>query len=263
MTDIYNEISIELIDINPFQPRKHFSHEELEELANSIKSVGILHPPLVRPVNNRYEIISGERRFRAAQLAGFKKMPVLIRKTISEISAQAALIENIQRVDLNPMEIAKAMRQLIDEFAYSQEELALKIGKKRSTIANYIRLLTLPKVIQTSVSNNQISMGHAKAILSLETQDQQVLLLEIVLRDQLTVRETEETALKLADKAKKRKLIYQTQDFYLSFLEEKMQQALGTKVSITSSGKKGKILIDYYSLDDLDRLLKIFRVEVD
>jgi len=255
MTDIYNEISIELIDINPFQPRKHFSHEELEELANSIKSVGILHPPLVRPVNNRYEIISGERRFRAAQLAGFKKMPVLIRKTISEISAQAALIENIQRVDLNPMEIAKAMRQLIDEFAYSQEELALKIGKKRSTIANYIR--------QTSVSNNQISMGHAKAILSLETQDQQVLLLEIVLRDQLTVRETEETALKLADKAKKRKLIYQTQDFYLSFLEEKMQQALGTKVSITSSGKKGKILIDYYSLDDLDRLLKIFRVEVD
>lgn len=258
------EVAIEKITLNPYQPRRHFQQEELEELAQSIKTVGLLHPPLVRalPDSDQYELISGERRYRAAQLAGRTAIPVLVRYAVSySISAQAALIENIQRVDLNPIEIARALRQLINEFGFTQEELAQRIGKKRSTVANYLRLLGLPQNIQDSLSRNLISMGHAKAVLSLEGWEKQNLLHELILRDDLTVRETEEAAVRIGEKAKTQTLSYVPRDFYLEQLAEKIQHKLGTKVTLQGKGKKGRITIDYYSLDDLDRLLHLFGVQ--
>lgn len=258
------EVPVEKIGVNPFQPRRHFAQEELEELAASIKAVGLLHPPTVRPCENGFfEIVSGERRFRACQLAGLTKIPVVVRFINDVISAQAALIENIQRVDLNPIEIAKALRSLVQEFGLNQDELAVRIGKKRSTVANYLRLLSLPKNIQDNVSKGIITMGHAKAILSLEGFEKQHLLHEIVLRDDLTVRETEEAATRISQKAKRQTLVYAPRDFYLEQLAEKIQHQLGTKVTIQGKGKRGRISIDYYNLDDLDRLLNILGVNND
>ena len=260
--EVLLHIDISQISVNPFQPRRHFAQGELEELAQSIKAVGLLHPPLVRALDDgvSFEIISGERRFRAAQLAGMQKIPVMMRAVPHEISAQAALIENIQRVELNPLEISKALHRLIEEFQLKQEELGVKLGMKRSTLSNYLRLLGLPKNIQDSVSSEQITMGHAKAILALEGFEKQNLLHEMILRDDLTVREAEEAALRIAEKAKKQNLPYVNRNFYLEQLAEKIQEKMGTKVSIQGKGKKGKIQIDYYNIDDLDRLLLIFGV---
>lgn len=250
-------VPIEAIAVNPFQPRKAFCDEELAELAESIRSVGLIHPPTVRPLDEgRYELISGERRYRASVLAGLKTLPVVVRQNGTEESAQAALIENIQRVDLNPIEIAKAFRSLIDEFRYSHEELARRVGKKRSTVANYLRLLTLPKTIQESVSNGSLSMGHAKAVLSLEGFDKQELLHDLILRDELSVREAEQAALRIESRVKKKELVMVTRDFFLEDIAEKLQHKLGTKVTIQGTGKKGRISIDYYNLDDLDRLIE-------
>lgn len=258
--ELLKEVSAELIRVNPFQPRRFFSPDELEELALSIKAVGLIHPPVVRPCEDgvSFELISGERRFRAAQLAGMKRIPVLVRESSYAVSAQAALIENIQRVDLNPMEVSKALHGLMEQFGFHQDELALRIGKKRSTVANYLRLLSLPKNIQDSVSTEMISMGHAKAILSLEGFEKQNLLHELILRDDLTVREAEEASLRISQKAKKQVLVYANRDFYLEQIAERLQQKLGTKVSIQGKGKKGRIYIDYYGLDDLDRLIAFF-----
>ncbi len=254
------EVPLSLIEVNRFQPRRLFSNEELEELAQSIKSVGLIHPPVVRPIEGKesYELISGERRFRAMQLAGFSTIKVLVRSTSNATSAQAALIENIQRVDLNPIEIAKAFRALIEQFGLSQEKLSEKVGKKRSTIANYLRLLFLPINIQEAIESKKITMGHAKAILSLEDQELKNLLYEVVLRDNLSVRETEKASQRLIEKAKKKELSYINRDIYLEHLAEKIQQKLGTKVTIQGTGKQGRITIQYYSLDDLDRLLQLF-----
>ena len=256
------QIPLSLIQMNPFQPRRSFAPAELEELAASIVSVGLIHPPTVRKLpNGQYELIAGERRFRASLLAGLTHIPVIVQSADSILSAEAALIENIQRVDLNPLEIAKALYALMMEFGLQQDALAQRIGKKRSTIANYLRLLSLPKHIQDSISRNEISMGHAKAILSVEGFEKQNLLYELVVRDELSVRETEEAASRITSKAKKQKLIPVTRDFYLEHLAEKIQEKLGTKVFIQGRGKRGKIMIDYYNLDDLDRLLMIFGVE--
>lgn len=263
--EIFLIVDIEKIIVNPFQPRRHFAQEELNELAQSILAVGLLHPPLVRPSieGNTFEIISGERRFRAAQLLGMKQIPVFVRQSSHETSAQAALIENIQRVDLNPLEVAKALKSLIEQFGYPQDMLAQKLGKKRSTISNYLRLLGLPKNIQDSVSSDTITMGHAKAILALEGFEKQNLLHELILRDDLSVREAEEAALRIAQKAKKQNLTYVNRDFYLEQIAERLQHKLGTKVFIQGKGKKGRISIDYYSLDDLDRLLAILEQKAE
>lgn len=264
--DELKEVLLAQIVVNPYQPRNDFKSEELEELAQSIKTVGILHPPLVRPLphSDCYEIISGERRYRAAKLANLKIIPVFVRHTSHTISAQAALIENIQRVDLNPLEIAKALKRLMEEFQLNQDHLSQRIGKKRSSIANYLRLLTLPISIQDSLRIGAITMGHAKAILALEG-DKQHLLHELILRDDMNVREAEVAAARIGDKAKKQQLSYTTRDFYLEHISEKIQHKLGTKVIIQSRGnsKKGRISIDYYSYDDLDRLLNLLGVNID
>jgi ParB family transcriptional regulator, chromosome partitioning protein len=255
------EVELETIRVNPHQPRRYFAKEDLQDLADSVLSVGFIHPPLVRPIGNGcYELVSGERRFQAARLAGLSKIPVHVKDSDTLLSAQMALIENIQRVDLNPIEIAKALRSLIEEFNFHQEDLALRIGKKRSTVANYLRLLALPKNIQDAVSKDTITMGHAKAILSLDSFAKQNLLFELIEREGLSVRETEEAALRIAEKAKKQKLVYTNRDFFLEQLAEKVQQKLGTKVTIMGKGKRGRIAIDYYNLDDLDRVLALLGV---
>lgn len=249
-------IPLDLIVVNPFQPRRYFSEESLRELSQSIQTIGLIHPPAVRPrQDGTFELISGERRFRACQLAGFKTIPVVVRESSHAASAQAALIENIQRVDLNPLEIAKALRGLIEQFGFDQEEVAMRIGKKRSTVSGYLRLLSLPKGIQDGIASELITMGHAKAILSLEGFDKQNLLYGIITRDDLSVREAEEAAARISQKAKKQKLVYANRDFYLEQVAEKMQKKLGTKVFIQGKGKRGRVSIDYYSLDDLDRLI--------
>lgn len=257
--DELREIEIAAINLNPFQPRSHFSTEEIEELAASIAVVGLIQPPIVRPLaKNRYELISGERRLRAAQHAGLKKIPAIIRYYSDSHSAHAALIENIQRVDLNPIEISKSLQLLAKQFNLRQEELAQRLGKKRSTVANYLRLLNLPIAIQDSVSNGSISMGHAKAILSIESEEQQLQLHVKILREELTVREAEKAALKLnkftAPAVKKR-------DIFLEQLSDRMRERLGTQVSILGQGTRGRITIDYYNLDDLDRILSILKIE--
>lgn len=260
--DELKHIPIDQIVLNPYQPRQSFNVEDLEALAQSIRTVGILHPPLVRPLTHcdQYELISGERRFRAAQLASLTVIPVYIRKTACSISAQAALIENVQRVDLNPLEIAKALKRLSLEFGYSQDQLASQIGKKRSTISNYLRLLTLPQMIQESIEKNFLTMGHAKAILFLDQEEKQILLHELILRDDLSVREAEKAASRISEKAKKQQLDYVPRDFYLEQIANKIRTRLGTQVTIQAKGKRGRISINYYNYDDLDRLLGLLGV---
>lgn len=261
--DEFKYISLSHIEVNPYQPRREFNLQELEELAQSIRTVGILHPPLVRPLphSSSYELISGERRFRAAQLADLTTIPVYIRKTDDFISAQAALIENIQRVDLNPLEIAKALKRLMIEFEFTQERLAEQIGKKRSTIANYLRLLTLPLSIQNSLVKNEMTMGHAKAILGLDQVDQQILLHAILLRDNLTVRATEQVASRMGQKAKKKQPHGISRDVHLEQLVDKIREKLGTQVFIQSKGEGGQIIINYYNLDNLDHLLTLLGIQ--
>ena len=255
-------INVDDLTVNPHQPRRSFNPEEIEELAESIQSVGLLHPPLVRFLahSKQYEIISGERRCRAMRLLGMKTISVIVRYADQSTSAQAALIENIQRVDLNPLDISKALHSLMKEFALNQDELARKVGKKRSTVANYLRIISLPIHIQDAISKEKISMGHAKVILGLKGNDKQNLLYELILRDNLNVRETEMAGIRIGEKIKKNTLSHASKDIYLEQLAKKIQHKLGTKVMIHGQGKKGRITIDYYNLDDLDRLLSFFEI---
>lgn len=258
------QIELSKIRVSPYQPRKEFNQEELEELAASITSVGFIHPPLVRPLpeGTGYEIISGERRFRAAQLAGLKKIPVYVRQTNNSIAAQAALIENIQRTDLNPLEIARSLKRLMIDQEMNQGMLSQTLGKKRSTIANYIRLLNLPTEIQNALEQNLISMGHAKAILAVENEEKQLILCEMVLKNQFNVRETEKAAASLNSKTKQ-STVPKKSDVHIEALSKRLQEHLGTKVSIRSDGEGGVISIDYYTLDDLDHFLEIIGLKQD
>lgn len=251
-------IELEKIVISPFQPRKSFQTDELDELSQSIKTVGIIHPPTVRQIGeDSYELVSGERRLRASKLAGLFQIPVFVKQTSHIDSAHAALIENIQRVDLNPLEIAVALKRLLEEFNYSQEDLSQKVGKKRSTVANYLRLLSLPSVIQGSLKDEAITMGHAKAILSLAAIDQQLALHSWILRQSLSVRDAEEAARTISEK-KCRPKPAQQEDIFLREISRKLSEKLSTRVSIEEASGKGTLSLHFYSYDDLDRLLEYF-----
>lgn len=254
------EIDIELITLNTFQPRNYFGEKELQELANSIISVGLIHPPAVRKMGETYELISGERRLRAAKLAGLKKIPVIIKHSDGAYSAEAALIENIQRVDLNPIDIAKSLSHLMKRFSLNQEALAMRIGKKRSTVSNYLRLLTLPAEIQEGVVQNNITMGHAKAILSVSSSENQNDLYQLIQEKRLSVRKTEEWAKKIdhSQRTKKKKEGDVHRDQVIRLIEEK----IGTRVNIKAKGQKGKIIIDFYNYEDVERILKILSIEI-
>jgi len=253
-------ISIDITRIIPGdqQPRRVFRDAALRDLAASIKEKGVLQPVIVaRTGDGTFRLIAGERRWRASGLAGLKKIPAIIKDVASADSLEIALIENIQREDLNPVETADAFHRLMQDFKLTQEELSAKVGKDRATVANYLRLLKLPEEIRTFVNDGSLSMGHAKAILSIEGKPNQLEAARRIIHKGLSVRETESLAKKLAAGEGKKKAVHQKKDAQIASLEEKLIRHLGTKVRILHKGKKGQIEIEYYSLDELDRLLDI------
>lgn len=255
--------SVELIDIDaicasPYQPRKDsFEEVQLHEMAQTIKQVGLIHPPLVRQLGpNQYELIAGERRYRAAKIAGLKKLPVMIQSSDNQKSALSALIENIQRVNLNPIELAAALKNLSESLSYTQEELSQAVGIKRSSLANHLRLLSLPQKVQSAITEKQLSLGHAKVILSLENPKDQEQLSQMIVGHSLSVREAEERAQTIKSKRPRTKKSSKGgRNIFLMQIQDSLQRKMGTKVEFNGDEKKGTISLHYYSLSDLNRLL--------
>jgi ParB family chromosome partitioning protein len=253
-------IECDRIHANPFQPRTDFEPESLRELTQSIIEKGVIQPITVRRVGDEYQLITGERRLRAAQAAGLTLIPAYIIDVQSdEEMLELALIENIQREHLNPMEIAAAYQRLIDECHLSQEEIAQKVGKDRTTVANFLRLLKLPAQIQDGLRRNKLSMGHARALINIPSEHVQLKIYEKIVHDDLSVRRVEQLAKMGKPSAKGRKKEATAPSSSVMSVEEKIRRALGTKVTVRpKGGGRGEIVIEYYSLDDLDRLLDIF-----
>lgn len=247
------EAPIDQIIPNPHQPRLNFDEKKLDELANSIREHGILQPLIVTRVEHGYELIAGERRLQAAKKVGLTTVPVIVRAAGEQEKLELAIIENIQRHDLNPIEEAKAYLRLTEEFHLSQEAVAEKMGKSRSVVANTLRLLTLPVEIQRAVAGGQLSEGHAKALLSIENSEKQRALFDLIIKDELTVRETEGKAREVSVRGHVRQQKAVTPE--LAAKEEWLTEQLGTKVKIQTSGKGGKITIEYYSPEELNSLL--------
>jgi ParB family chromosome partitioning protein len=245
---------------NSLQPRLHYGEEKLADLIASIKEKGVLQPILVREKADGYEVVAGERRLRAARALNLEEVPVIIKKVSDSEALVIALVENIQREELNPIEEAKAFRRLIDDFQLSQDDVAQAVGKDSSTVSNTLRLLKLPENIQATLFSGKLSMGHARSLLSIENAQEQQEVFELVLKKEISVRELESlirTGLKTP--ARRKKIKSSTQDHELVRLEEELQGILGSKVRIQAQKKRGKIVIEYYSLDDLERILEIIR----
>lgn len=254
-------LKISQVEPNRDQPRRTFEEESLEELAESIRQYGILQPLLVTPRDNHYEIIAGERRWRAAKLAGLREVPVIIREYSEQEVMEISLIENIQREDLNPIEEAQAYQRLIQEFHMTQEELSQKISRSRASISNRIRLLRLSPEVQNLLAESKISEGHARALLSLEKREQQEAAAQQIIEDGLSVRDTEKLVKKMLTPPSPPRVEWPEQDRILyEQLEEDLCARMGTKVSIKrKNAEKGRIQIDYYSLEELERLVEFFR----
>ncbi len=253
---VYHFCGIEEIKPNPHQPRKNFVDEQLKELVDSIREKGILQPLIVRRKSEGFELIAGERRWRAAQKAGMKEVPIIIKDVSESEMLELSLIENIQREDLNPIEEAEAFKGLMEQFQLTQEEISQKVGKDRATIANTIRLLKLPPEIKQSLTDGKITMGHARAFLSLEGTDKQRLLLKKLLSSDLSVRQIENLVRRLRSKhspARKK-----PHSDWTSLIEE-LQRTLGTKVKIVGKRHRGRIEIEYFSPDELDRIIELLR----
>jgi ParB family chromosome partitioning protein len=253
------EIPLERLSANPFQPRAEFDAEKLEELAESIRLHGVLQPVVVRRLGDDYQIIAGERRWRAAQMAGLKAIPAVVRELDDAGMIQVALIENLQREDLNPIEEAAAYRKLMDEFDTTQEQLSATLGKSRSAIANAVRLLNLPDEVQEHVAQGRLSGGHARCLLAVSGTDLQLRLADEVIEKGLSVRQTEELVKKLARNVSRETMesIPRTPDPDVVAVMRRLGERLGTKVKITGSSGKGKLEIEYYSEDDLERIFEI------
>ncbi|MDP3788846.1 MAG: ParB/RepB/Spo0J family partition protein, partial [Candidatus Omnitrophota bacterium] len=243
---------------NPFQPRERYDQKKLDDLISSIKEKGVLQPVIVRDKNGEYELIAGERRLRAAQALGIEEIPVIVRNVSDADALELSLIENIQREELNPIEEAKAFKRLMDEFGFSQEEVSRAVGKDRATVANTLRLLSLPKRAQDMVSDGEISMGHAKALLSLSGEHAILKLANSIVKKGLSVRETESAVLRKKGAGSQAK-VPQAKDHKIMFFEEELQRTLGTKVAIKHGKKRGEIRIDYYSLEDLERIYNLLK----
>jgi len=252
-------LKTELVQDNPFQPRTHYDENKLAELKASIKEKGILVPVLVRLKDGKYQVVAGERRLKAARSLSVQEIPAIVREVSDQEALVLALIENIQREELNPIEEAEAYKKLIEEFRYTQDMVAESVGKDRSTVTNLLRLLKLPAEIQQSVYDGGLSVGHARALLGVESPGEQKKFFDLVLKKGLSVRELEEIVRSGAKDSARRAKPRETRDRELAALEEQLQNALGTKVSIQARKKKGKIVIEYYSLDDLDRIIAKFK----
>ena len=247
------EVDSDLLRPNKFQPRTQMDDERIEDLARSIRSNGIIQPIVVRNVEGGYEIVAGERRWRASQRAGLLKVPVVVRDIPEERLLAAALIENIQREDLNPIEEATAYRRLADEFHLTQDQIADAVGKDRSSIANYVRLLKLPQDVREHVASGALSMGHARAILGLSDEASQLRVARDVIARALSVRETEALVKKAGHPVEKTE---RTKDVHTRAAEERLRFALGTRVRIERRGKAGRIEIDFTNEDELQRLFE-------
>lgn len=252
-----NNGNVEEVDIirvapNPHQPRKNFNPERLQELAESIKQHGILQPIVVSKNGNQYELIMGERRLQAAKLAGLTKVSVIVREATDQQKLEMAIIENIQRHDLNPVEEAKSYAKLVQEFGLKQEEVADKVGKSRSAIANKLRLLGLPIEIQRAIVEGRITEGHAKAILAVQNPEKQRALFDLIVKDNLTVRQIEDKAREISVRTHKRVV---ARDPEIKKIEEDLIAKLGTQVKVSRAGAGGRIVIDYYSQEELNNLI--------
>jgi len=257
------EISIDSILANPYQPRSNWDLKEMEELADSIKVNGMVQPVVVRPKGNNFELIAGERRFRAARLAELKTIPAIVRHASDEELLELALIENIHRTDLNPIERARAFHNYMKTFDLTQQEVANRLGKDRSDVANYIRLLDLPDQVQQMLIEGQLSMGHARAILALPTDELRQKLANRALAGRLSVREVERLVKQYTADTEKKKRPMPIKPPHILDLENKLTSSLGTKVIIETqkNGQKGKIIIEFYSIDEFDRITEYIGIK--
>lgn len=261
-SELLKEITLKLSKIEPNreQPRREFNEEQMQELADSVRQYGILQPLLVQKRDDYYEIIAGERRWRAAKMAGLKEVPVVIREYSRQQAVEISLIENVQREDLNPIEEALAYQRLMQEFQLKQEEIAERVSKNRTTITNSMRLLNLCKEVQQMVIEGQISSGHARALLGVEDPEIQYQLAQQIVRERLSVREVEKLVKKLVKGPKKKKENPEDEALELIFkdLEERMKTIMGTKVNISRKDRtKGRIEIEYYSESELERIVEL------
>lgn len=260
-----SEILIGEIEVNPFQPRQHFDQEALKELAESIKIHGIIQPITVRKLaRNQYQLISGERRYQASKLAGLKSIPAYVRSANDQQMLEMALIENIQRENLNPIEISLSYQRLITECNLKQEELGERVGKNRSTVTNYLRLLKLPPDIQIALRDNRLSMGHARAIISIENSESQLYIFKKIISEDLSVRKVEELTRQLAADKGESSSSKPTNGITpaakeISQLQAKLSSHFGTKVNVKSDGTRGEIRIPFLSVEDLNRVLDILK----
>jgi len=262
-------VDVGLIEANPFQPRRHFAPEEMEDLVESIREHGILQPILIRPTaagsitdsSKKFQLIAGERRWRAAQLAGLAQVPAVIREVNDQQALELAVIENVQRHDISPLEAALAYRRLADEFHLSQEEIARRVGKSRSGVANTIRLLDLPAEVQKALEDGVISEGHGRAILLAPSEGSRRAVFRRIMRDKLSVREAEQIArsandvVSTTDEAKSKDTTNTPEAIVR--IQESLQKALGTRVKLQTRAKGGRLQIEYYSNEDLSRLIEL------
>jgi len=256
----YFQCDIELIRPNRFQPRLRFSDDELEELSRSIKEHGIIQPLLVREDDNGYELATGERRLRAAKNAGLSHVPVVVKSITDSDLLEMSIVENIQREDLNPMEEAEAYNMLITEFNLTQDQVAVRVGKSRSAVANFLRLRQLPEQIKISIIDGALSMGHARALLGAKTSAQQNAAWRSVISKGLSVRETENLIKRLkSEEIKPKESSPSSEQRYLLSLAEDLSRHFGTQVQIKRRGQTGTVEIKFYSNDDLDRLLSLLK----
>jgi len=258
----YINCDIKQIHPNRYQPRRRFAEDELAELSQSIQEQGIIQPLVVRQNTDGYELVAGERRLRAAKMAGLTTVPVVIRDLSNAKLLEMSIVENIQREDLNPMEESEAYYRLMAEFDLTQELVAERVGKSRSAIANYLRLKQLPEQIQETISNNTLSLGHAKVLLGADTPEHQMEAWQQIISKKLSVRETEQLINRLKEE-KKDNIPSEpgSDEIYFSDIAEKLSRHYGTKVQIKRRGNKGKVEIEFYNDDDLNRLLELLNAE--
>jgi ParB family chromosome partitioning protein len=252
-------VQTEKIKPNPFQPRESFDAQSIEELAQSMKEKGVIQPLLVRRKGDSYELIAGERRLRAAQLLSLKELPILVKDVEDRDSLELALIENIQRENLNPIEEAHAYQYLIDKFQMTQEKMSEVLGKARVTVTNILRLLKLPQEIQEEIKRGRISFAHGRVLLEIDDANQQRRLTQQIISKGLSVRELENLIKMHRPKAAKRRMGQAVREPYLAVLEEELQHILATKVRISKRKKRGHIHIEFYSPEDMERIVKLIR----